>query len=251
MKIWPGPPPGTELNLTTPTLTIFRPRPGQANGKAVIVCPGGAFQALAFSLEGTDVAKWLADRGVTAFVLKYWVRRQSGFRLPTDLRNHPEQFDDMARLIEPGRGIAVADAIQAIRFVRANAAQYGIAPDRVGLMGFSAGAMTTMGVVMDAPRADRPNFGAPIYGAMEDKVPPKGGPPLFIVAAQDDATIPVGKRVEIFSRWTAAELPAELHIYDDVGHGSGTLARGKPVDNWPVAFDAWLRSHGWVGSKAP
>lgn len=270
VRIWPGPAPGTEdrtgaevqmtvpfpgspaplptvLNVTVPTLTVFRPAPGKATGAAVIVCPGGGFQGLAIGHEGMDVAKWLADRGITAFVLKYRVQLTKGFRLPADPRHHPEQFDALARTLEPSRKIAVADGIQAVRFLRANAARFGIAPDRIGIMGFSAGAMTTMGVVMDSAPSERPDFAAPIYGSMEDKAPPKNGPPLFIVAAQDDPTVPVSKSVAIFSSWTAADLPAELHLYETGGHGFGMLKRGKTADNWPEPFEAWLTAHGWIG----
>lgn len=272
IKLWPGQPPGTETwtgaeidrpaatrggpwpkmvtNVTVPTLTVFRPEPGRATGAAIIVCPGGGFQVLAFDHEGAMVGQWLADRGVTAFVLKYRVRMTPAFRLVPDARHHQAEFDAASRQLEPGRRIAVADGIEAIHFVRANAAKYGVVPDRVGVIGFSAGGMTTMGVVMDSSPADRPNFAAPIYGAMEaDKAPPKDGPPLFIVAAQDDTTVPVQKSVEIFSSWTAADLPAELHLYETGGHGFGMLKHHKASDEWPTAFDAWLRGHGW--SVAP
>lgn len=246
-----GPPPSYVTDVTVPTLTVFRPDPAKATGAAVIVCPGGGFQMLAFNHEGVMVARWLAARGVTAFVLKYRVKPTPGFRLPKDIRPHPEEFDQAAKMLEPSWRIAVADGIQAVRYVRANAAAYHIAPDKVGVMGFSAGAMTTMGVVTDATAAERPDFAAPIYGAMEPgKSPPKDAPPLFIAAAQDDPTVPVGKSVQIFSSWTAAGRPAELHIYETGGHGFGMLTRHKASDAWPLAFEAWLRGHGWIAPRS-
>jgi acetyl esterase/lipase len=269
VKIWPAAAPGTEdwtgpevesplplpyvqplhtvTNITTPTLTVFRPA-GNANGTAVVVCPGGGFQNLAITHEGLLVAQWLADRGITAFVLKYRVRPSPGFRIPPDIRHHPERFADFAHTMETGRKIAVADGIQAMRYLRANAAKFGIAPDRIGIMGFSAGAMTTMGVVMDSEQADRPNFAAPIYGAMEKLDPPKSGPPLFIAATQDDAAVPVTESVAIFSSWTAADLRAEMHLYERGGHGFGMLPRHQTVDNWSNAFEAWLKAHSWITS---
>jgi acetyl esterase/lipase len=270
VQIWPGPAPGTEdwsgpevqtpvplpyvqplysvTNVTTPTLTILRPAPGSANGTAIVVCPGGGFQNLAITHEGLLVAQWLADRGITAFVLKYRVRRSPGFHTPPDIRHHPERFADLAKSMEGGRRLAVADGIQAMRYLRANAAKFGIASDRIGIMGFSAGAMTTMGVVMDSEPADRPNFAAPIYGAMERMDPPKEGPPLFIAATQDDPAVPVSESVAIFSAWTTADLPAELHLYERGGHGFGMVPRHQTVDNWTGAFEAWLKSHGWISS---
>jgi acetyl esterase/lipase len=274
IRIWPGAPPGTEdwtgpetdtplelpgapplhliSNVTIPTLTVVAPAAGTANGTAIIVCPGGGFQNLAITHEGEMVARWLADRGITAFILKYRVRPSNSFRIPVDARHHPERFEEFAKALEGGRQIAIADGTQALRFLRANAGRFGIAPDRIGMMGFSAGAMTTMGVVLNSQPADRPNFAAPIYGAMEDTTPPKDGPPLFIAATQDDYPVPVVKSVALFSKWTAADLRAELHIYERGGHGFGMVKHNLPVDEWTNAFEAWLKADGWMGRvKAP
>ena len=273
VPLWPGQPPGTEDwtgpetdnsirlpgnqlirmtgNVTTPTLTVYRPAPGTANGTAVVVIPGGGFQMLAVSHEGDLVARWLAERGVTAFMLKYRVHMIPGFNIPAEMRTHPERFADFARKFDSGRPIAVADAIQAMRYLRANAGRYGIAPDRIGMIGFSAGAITTIGVILDGAPADRPNFAAPIYGAMiEDKTPPTDAPPLFIAATQDDNAVPVDQSLTIFARWTAANRPAELHIYQSGGHGFGMTRHNLPVDDWIKAYEAWLKAGGWIGNAA-
>jgi acetyl esterase/lipase len=272
VHIWPGAAPGTQdwtgpetdkpipgmsslhliSNVTTPTLTVVRPAPGTATGNAMIVIPGGGFQYLAITHEGEMVARWLADRGITAFILKYRVRESADFRLPSDARHHPEQFDAMAKKFEGGRQLAIADALQAMRYLRANASRFAIRPDHLGMMGFSAGALTTTGVILNGQPADQPNIAAPIYGAMEDKAPPTSAPPLFIAATQDDNAVPVSKSIEIFSRWTAANLPAELHIYERGGHGFGMMQHHLPVDDWTTAFAAWLKMHGWLNqAKAP
>src|SRR5437868_1985045 len=134
VKIWPGPAPGTEdstgpetdtplrlpgaapismvSNVTVPTLTVYRPAPGTANGTAVIVVPGGGFQTLAVTHEGDMVARWLAERGITAFMLKYRVRVIPGYRMPGNLREHPELFASFAHSFEPGRARAYADGTQ-------------------------------------------------------------------------------------------------------------------------------------------
>ena len=180
------------------------------------------------------------------------MRPLPGFKIPPNLRQHPERFRDFAASFAAGRPNAYADATQSIRFLRANAARFGIAPDRLGMIGFSAGAITTMAMATNEAPADRPNFAAPIYGALLEKEPPAGGPPLFIAATQDDDAVPAGESVAIFSRWSAAGLPAELHIYERGGHGFGMMKKNKPVDGWTAAFEAWLRSHGWIGAaKAP
>jgi acetyl esterase/lipase len=236
------------LNVTTPTLTVFRPPEGSANGSAMIVCPGGGFAALAFDLEGTEAAVWLAEHGITAFVLKYRVHAVKLAGMPDG--KIPQSFDDIAPMLESNRKLAVADGIQALRYLRANPAYFRIAPDRIGIMGFSAGAMTAMGVVMDGTPADRPNLTASIYGMMENKSPPQDAPPVFIAAAADDNTILVKRSVDVFSAWHAAGLPAELHVYEHGGHGFALYPHHTTSDDWTQDFETWLRTHGWITAEA-
>lgn len=236
-------------NVTTPTLTVFRPDPGKANGTAVIVCPGGGFQVLAWDMEGTEVAQWLADRGVTAFVLKYRVRSSGPPAFGQNARD-PAAFEAQFRSSEAPRRIAIADGAQAIRFLRANAARFAIKPDRIGMMGFSAGAMTTLGVVLDAEPASRPDFAASIYGVSEDAPPPKDAPPLFIAAAQDDTTVPVERSLMMFQKWRDSNLPAELHVYTHGGHGFAMRRHDATADAWPSAFEVWLKAQGWIDGGA-
>lgn len=267
VRIWTAAPPGTEdwngdeveldadlpvgkvhivTNVTNPTLSIFRPESGRGNGTAVIVLPGGAFRALAWDLDGTEVAQWLTRRGITAFVLKYRVRS------PTDAPQGPEPFDDFFRRTQPVRQVALADAQQALRYVRSNAGKFGIAANRVGMVGFSAGAMVTMAAASASDAAARPDFAASVYGAMAaEQVPPAGAPPLFVVAAQDDPQVPPAKSLQIYERWTSARMPAELHLYEKGGHGFGMRPRNLPLDTWPAALDAWLQSHGFVPAASP
>lgn len=260
LQVWPGAAPGTEswtgpedvkhveapdvgqfivrTNITIPTLSVFRPKSGKATKAAMLVAPGGGFQVLAWDMEGLEAGRWLAGKGITAFVLKYRVRP---FMPMEEMGRGGRSFDEGAARLEPGRIIAVADAMQALRLIRANAGKYGFAPDKVGMMGFSAGAMTTMGAVLAAQPSDRPNFAAPIYGAMPPTASvPFDAPPLFIAAAQDDAMVPVTESIEIFDKWTATKRPAELHLYQMGGHGFGIRKRGLPVDNWTLAFETWL-----------
>jgi acetyl esterase/lipase len=143
--------------------------------------------------------------------------------------------------------LAVADAEQAIRFVRSHVRQYAVDPKRVGIVGFSAGAMATVEVALSRDPAVRPDFAVPMYGAaLTPEAPIAGAPPLFIGAAQDDQQLPVMNSVEIFKRWTEAGLSAELHIYEKGGHGFGFRRHHVPADNWPLAFEAWLGSHGYL-----
>jgi acetyl esterase/lipase len=263
-RIWPAAPPGTEgwtgpeveadaelpgagkvhivTNVTVPTVTIFRPQAGKANGTAMVVAPGGAFRALAWDMEGTEVAQWLSSRGIAAFVLKYRVRPPTG-----ESAGKLETFDEWALKTKDAREVAVADGQQALRFIRANARKYGVAPNRVGMIGFSAGAMTTMGAALTDDAAARPDFAVPVYGAMITSQAPKSdSPPLFIVAAQDDPQVPSAKSVEIYERWSRAQRPAELHLFEKGGHGFGMRKRALPADKWPAALEAWLLSRGFL-----
>lgn len=257
--IWPGPAPGTEdwsgpeqqhkvtivggrkilgvTNITVPTLTVIRPAPGKASGTAMIVAPGGGFQGLAIELEGTIPAKWLADRGVTAFVLKYRVRHTPA--------SSAAGSDDHAA-IEAARQIATADGIQAMHYLRANAVRFGIKPDRIGFMGFSAGGMTAMGTVLHAEPANRPDLVASIYGGKDAALPGPDAPPVFITAAEDDPLLPVTASVDIYLAWQKAGRPATLHLYEKGGHGFGLEHLGMPTDRWVVAFQDWLSEHGWI-----
>lgn len=232
-----------KTNVTEPTLTVVRPLPGKANGTAVIIAPGGAFMALAWDLEGEEVARWFADRGVTAFILKY--------RVGTPPRNPSEPLptgaEALLKLIEPNRRIAIADASQAMRLVRRDAGKYGIVPGKVGMIGFSAGAMTTLGVALEAAPDARPDFIIPVYGMMHagDEVGPDA-PPAFVVTATDDATIPPSRSISIFENWAAAKRPVELHVYERGQHGFGMREQGSPVDAWPAALERWLAARGLV-----
>lgn len=260
LRLWPSAAPGTEswtgeeieldadlpagkvhiiTNVTVPTLTVYRPPVGKANGTAMLVAPGGAFRALAWDLDGTEVAQWLTARGITAFVLKYRVRP-------------PAQPPGKPAAQHEARDIAAADAAQALRLIRANAGRYALAKGRIGMIGFSAGGLTTMLMAASPDPAVRPDFAVPVYGGLPaDQGPPAGGPPLFIVAAQDDAEVPSTESLEIYRRWTAAKLPAELHLYEKGGHGFGMRSRNLPLDQWPAALEAWLKARGLlVAEKA-
>jgi acetyl esterase/lipase len=262
-RIWPGQAPGTEdwkapeeeadvtlpnvgkihviTNVTVPTVTIFRPIAVKANGTAAVVLPGGSFRALAWDIDGIETARWLASNGITAFVLKYRVRP------PVAGESFGESLDDFAKATKGRRAIAVADAGQAVRFVRSRARQYGVAPDRVGVVGFSAGAMATVEAAMTKDAGARPNFAVAMYGAALTSDQPAGdAPPLFVGAAQDDPQLPATNSAEIFERWTRAGRPAELHIFEKGGHGFGFRHHNVTADTWPRAFQAWLQSRGYL-----
>jgi len=260
IPVWPGIAPGSEnwtqkevdytrnnkqmvRNVTHPTLMLYLPDPAKANGTAIIIAPGGGFRFLSWQNEGTAVAEWLAERGVTAFVLKY--------RL-LDTGESQEDFDKgkkPAATTQPDiAALASADGRQAMKLVRQRAAEWKIAPDRIGFMGFSAGGAVTMGVVMHYDADSRPNFAAPIYGTGTDGAIPEDAPPLFILCAGDDKGAMPGS-VKTFSAWKAAGHSAELHIYSKGGHGFGMSQRGLPVDHWIDRLGDWLEVQGLMKQR--
>ena len=244
-------------NVVRPTLTAYLPEGSKATGTAVIVCPGGGFRFHSWQSEGTEVAEWLRDHGVAAFVLKYRLM-DTGATEAEFQKSLAELFRSIsekdAKLIEKVERmeivqLAAADGRQAVKVVRQRASEWGIAPDRIGILGFSAGGMVTMGVVMHSDSESRPNFAAPIYGGSTGGAAvPKEAPPLFILCADDDELMAVGS-ANLYTAWKASKKSAELHIYSKGGHGFGMNRRGLPVDNWIERFGDWLGTQGLLKPK--
>lgn len=282
IPVWPGAAPGSETwtqkeetttlppmaaggplirNVTQPTLTIFLPDPSLANGTAVIVCPGGGFHFLSWESEGTEVAKWLSAHGIAAFVLKYRLVdtgptaddfRKAVWALfsPPSSGARPAGGGGLPESMRKILPLAVADGRQAMKVVRQRASQWGIAPDRIGIMGFSAGGMVTMGVVMEHDADSRPDFAGPIYGAglAEGSAAPPEATPLFILCASDDPIAATGS-VATYTKWKAAGYPVELHMYSKGGHGFGMNKQGLPTDHWIERFGDWLDGQGFMKPK--
>jgi acetyl esterase/lipase len=235
-------------NISRPMLIPVLPDPAKANGTAVIVAPGGGFTALMIDNEGYAVARWLAERGIVAFVLKYRlnqtpadpaVYRQSLIKQLTGVANERIK----SSLATPA--FALQDAQDAVRIVRQRASDWGVNPQRIGFIGFSAGALTTMSVGLTADKDARPDFIGPIYGSMERQVVPADAPPMFAALAADDALF--GKSdLGLIAAWREAKRPYELHIYERGGHGFGMRQQGATSDLWIEQFHAWLKARKLV-----
>jgi predicted peptidase len=238
-------------NVSKPTLTVFAPEESKANGTAVIICPGGAFHALSINSEGNDVAKWLAEKGVTCFVLKYRLARS----LTTDPVEEmtkkwgSKEFNDENAAAIP---LGVADGRAAIVYVRKHAAEYKISPDRVGIMGFSAGGTVTASTLFNYTQEDRPNFAAPIYPyfptSMHGTVA-YNAPPMFIVTASDDGLGLAPHSVDLYTKWLSTKHDAELHMYARGNHGFGMRVQNIPTDKWIERFGEWLDVQGLLKKK--
>lgn len=234
-------------NVTDPTITIYQPE--KPCGTAVIVCPGGGYSILAIEHEGTQVCEWLNSLGATAVLLKYRVPKRD----PADPGREPLQ-----------------DAQRAMGIVRKRAAEFGIKPDRIGILGFSAGGHLCVNATLHANERTYPQdaaldiddatpaFSIPIYPAYlvtkedtlhllpEVKVTEKS-PPMCLIHAHDDkgVTSPSGSAL-LYLEYKKLNLPAELHIYTQGGHGFGMRKSGKPVNDWPRRVEEWMRSMGYI-----
>ena len=231
-------------NVNLPTLKVFRPAPETAIGLGMIICPGGGFTMLSIANEGEDMARWLATRGLVAAVLKYRVS-------PTS-REDPEFFAEMLALMKSPQTaaevsaqqlpLAVADGQKALELMRTQASQWNLAPENIGLLGFSAGAKVAGQVAL--LQRDLPVFClGGVYGAprLIEKVP-EHAPPLFLALALDDSlgTRVVDTSLEMYMAWQAVGRPAELHAYMRGGHGFGMRRQNLPSDGWAERFYEWL-----------
>lgn len=262
IHIWPGTAPGSEqwkqkettihmgpmesiVNVTTPTLTAYLPDPAKATGTAVILAPGGGFL---FQGPNKDVAEWLAARGIAAFDLKYRTAQIEG---ETEAQlgqaggaRFGEQVRNYALIAQDGK-YALDDGVQAIKVVRAHAAEFGISPDRVVFMGFSAGGMITEYTAIQPDVSARPNYAAPIYGAYFPEVPPipKDVPPFFMEMAEDDS-LAGPQIIKFYDALKAAGYKPEFHLYEHGGHGWSMRKQGTTSDHWLDEFYWWLEAHG-------
>ena len=273
MKLWPGTAPGEKegafgpeetvagnetppilrvSNVTVPSLAVYQPDPEKATGACVVIFPGGGYNILAYNHEGTEIAQWLNSFGVTAVVVKYRVPRR------------PDQEKHLAPL---------QDAQRAIRLVRQNAEAWKIDPDRIGVLGFSAGGhLTLMAAVNynekvyepvdDADKLSaRPNFAAPIYLAyargeradmtkvdipLEEniKITPET-PPMFLSVSDDDYVGSMGS-VMVYAKMVENKVPCELHIFVKGGHGYGIRPDRGPAAGWNLLCEKWMRQIGII-----
>jgi acetyl esterase/lipase len=226
-------------NVSKPTLTLFQPPDGKRNGAAMIICPGGGYSILAWDLEGTEVAEWLNSIGVTALVLKYRVPRRDG---------------DMANKLP------LMDAQRSMSLVRSKASELAIDPQRIGILGFSAGGNLAAATCLRCEQrqydkvdaADevscRPDFGVLVYPAYlvdsssnlkPEYQPTKQSPPMFCALALDDR-VAVDSSIALTRALKTAGVPAELHVYDSGGHGFGLRKSEDPCHTWPARCAEWM-----------
>ncbi len=276
-KDWPGSMPqpvqeeeaggDTVRNVTVPSFQAFLPPNDKHNGSAVIIVPGGGFRHLSMRKEGSEVAKWLAQRGTTAFVLKYRLVQSLPGETQEAMRVRTSRMK--ADIIgEP----AADDGLQVLRVIRSRAASYGIDPKRIGVVGFSAGGHVAGMMALAPDPRERPAFAGLIYGMpftsappplppanlpfphgtphepwLQPKPTPAPGalPPLFMAMAQDDLAVGNGFRAFYEALFAAGYRP-ELHLYASGNHGFGIEPQGAPSDGWIESFAAWMAAMGFT-----
>ena len=267
--LWPNGAPGAlgDADADKPSLALYLPPPQQASGTAVVVCPGGGYGMLAIDYEGQEIAEWLNDRGVAAFVLKY----RLGPRY-----HHPVEMEDVQR---------------AIRIVRDGAKEFRVAPDRIGVWGFSAGGhlASTAATHFDSGNANatdpidrascRPDFAILAYPVItltspythqgtlhnllgsdpnpqlveylsnERQVTPQT-PPTFLFHTTDDDAVPVENSVLFYMALRKNGVPAEMHLYAHGPHGVGLAQKDPVLSTWPARLNDWMRLSGLLGKAA-
>ena len=238
-------------NVSRATLTPFLPERSKANGAAVIIAPGGGFRILSMGNEGWEVAQALNARGVAAFVLKYrlqrtaedWAEFDKGNPLTAPTPGAPPGPPNFAAMIV----MPLEDATAAFKMVRARAKEWNIDPKRVGMMGFSAGAGTTMAATLQSTE-NKPAFIAPIYGGLRSVEVPADAPPMFVALAADDPLF--GKSdFGLISSWQNAGRPVEFHLYQNGGHGFGLGNPNRTSTGWFPQFMLWLEVNGMLKSQ--
>lgn len=278
--IWPGsgtpatwaPPPRAEQmigeeperilrNIAVPSLTCFKPPVTKANGTAVVIAPGGAFHFLVVDTGGYEVARSLAERGITSFVLKYRLQYT-----PTDDEEFAAFLDNLRPNLprvdqeetypptshpgaEEARLWGEEDGRQAIRFLRRNARQFDIDPDRIGIIGFSAGGGIAINAALQSDESSVPNFVGGIYPGYRIVSPfPKKLPPLFLAITDDDTYVAPISASRLYEDWHKLGNSAELHVFAEGKHGFGVRRQNSLSDSWFNLFVNWLRFHGFVES---
>lgn len=228
-------------NIHNPSLTVFLPPKEKATGAAVVVCPGGGHRMLVFGAEGVEPARYLNSLGVAAFVLKHRLPRQEGS--PYDLNVHPRE-----------------DGLRAMRLVRSRAAEWGVDPNRIGFLGFSAGGEVASMVAFRPNAGDpnapdpidrasaRPDFLAEVYPGplgIPDSLP-ENPPPAFLLVANDDGAS--RNILALLDKYRAARAPVEAHVFATGGHGFNMGNRSKlaSIKNWPARLGDWLSDSGYL-----
>ena len=275
------------MNVEDPTITPYIADSRCNTGAAMLVCPGGGFTSLSYDKEGNNVAKWFAEHGITAFVLKYRLNYtyetakeaeealkaqfsaldamennrteaaaiagpgQRGLREMANMSD--KEREEMMRQMQAqrpqgpnARELGCDDGRVAMAYIREHAAEYGIDPDKIGIIGFSAGSAVTLSVAFNHDEKSKPNLVVPVYGSTQATEPPKDATPLFVLAPEFDInpTSPTG--YNLYELWVKNRLPAELQYFSGTHHGFGYKYDGEPVNIWMKLLYNFMIKNGFI-----
>lgn len=246
------------LNVVDPVIIPYLPAPGTGNGAAILVCPGGGFSALSWNNEGPQVAEWLAAHGFAAFVLKYRTSYAGAtpeeVQMSCDYSYGGKRPDDKYRALQTKikavndkigdvKPMAFADARAAIKYIRTNAVKYNVSPDKIGMVGFSAGAAIALDVLYSHDEQTKPNLVGLMYAAMAQPQFPSDPCPLFIGATQYE--IP-GLSYTLYESWCKNRIPSEIHSFTDSRHGFGYRPNGAPENLWITQFYNFMKKINFI-----
>ncbi|MDH6253798.1 acetyl esterase/lipase [Chryseobacterium sp. H1D6B] len=237
-------------NVAQPSILVFEADKAKASGTVIIIAPGGGFQSLSIKREGIDLAKKLADEGITAVVLKYRLLETKSNDPAREMMENIKDRKAFDSKTAPIKIMAGDDIKTAVTYVRSHAKELNIQPDKLGVIGFSAGASVILESVLHSKDASTvPNFAASIYGGPNEDVLASKIPaaiPMFICAASDDQLKLAPKSIQLYNKWLEAGQPVELHMYEKGGHGFGMGVQNLPVDHWIEQYTNWLKSHKYL-----
>ncbi len=239
-------------NVSSPTLTAFLPEDKQQDSPAVIIAPGGGLYALSINSEGNDVARWLAKRGIAAFVLQYRLvptRNDATAQLSEEWGADYQSVLQKAEAVLP---VAIEDGLSAIHYVRQHAESLGVNPEKVGFMGFSAGGAVAIGVNYQYSTATRPDFLVPVYpwtDVLPIKTPKANAPPMIVIAATNDSLGLAEGALDLYRAYLLADKNAAMHLYSQGDHGFGMKTQGLPSDDWIKRVYEWLIVEGFVNGS--
>ena len=232
-------------NVSEPRMEIYEAE--EPNGTSVIVAPGGGLYGLSINSEGRDVAKWLNKRGITAFVLKYRLvpTGEDGVKEITEEGNtNPSKIGERVAPVLP---LSIADGLAAITYVRSNAKNMQLDPNKIGFMGFSAGGAVTMGLTFNCSSTNRPDFIVPVYPWMTvlgTYTVPQDAPPMLVICASDDPLGLAKPSTALYTAWLTDGKSVGMHIYSKGGHGFGMKTQDLASDHWISQFYQWALTEG-------
>ncbi|MGY6648466.1 alpha/beta hydrolase [Wenyingzhuangia sp. IMCC45574] len=232
-------------NIAKPSILIYSPKEEINTGTTVVIAPGGGLRVNSIETEGTMVADWLVKKGITAIVLKYRL-------VPSNKGKVAGDYNQKQELLQKVFPYAIDDALNAIAYVRKASNELYIDPNKIGMMGFSAGGAVTMGVGYNYTTKNRPNFLVPIYpwtSKYPVQKPKKDAPPMLVICASNDPLKLAMGSIQLYSSWKEMDLNVALHMYAKGGHGFGMTKRNTPSDTWIERFYDWAVSEKLVTIK--